>query len=112
MKKGILLLIYLANNSASYACADGFACAVVKDTYDHFLSLRQKADEDSFEKLKLKPYEIIGVNPSECEVRKGWVEVYCVPRIDGDCERANVKYTTGYVREKYISFTRCPKEYN
>jgi hypothetical protein len=107
------LLLPLSTTSAA-ACADGLACAVVRETQDGFAALRDRASKNGTLRAKLKPYEIVVVFRSDCRPNRAedpWTEVVCVPRLDRDCENSEAG-TKGWVSTSLIEETWCPVDLN
>ena|ERR1700730_8290612 len=93
------------------SCADGWACAVVKETPDHFVALRSEPSTNATIVTRLQPYEILVVEISTCELPY-WQRVDCVPRLDKECYLQSKAYTRGWVHKRLISLTACPKDMN
>jgi hypothetical protein len=93
------------------ACADGFGCAVVKQTPDGFVSLRRSASVSASTVARLKPYEILMIEVSDCE-NGAWASVAAVPRLDGFSKSVKPHGTTGWVNKRFIEETACPTDLN
>lgn len=121
MKFQSMVVIVLAyallplGTSSVTACADGLACAVVRETRDGFAALRDRASKNGTLRAKLKPYEIVVVFRSDCRPNRAedpWTEVECVPRLDGDCKTLQGRGTSGWVSTSLIEEAWCPVEFN
>jgi hypothetical protein len=97
-------------STRSFACADGVACAVVKETDDNFVALRTKPDAGSDLYVKLRPYEIIIIYVNSCDPEPKWTFVESVPRVDGAWEYPKMPATMGYVRSSLIEYATCPTD--
>jgi hypothetical protein len=107
----MLSALALARISDAHACADGFGCAVVKQTPDGFVSLRHSASSSSSAVGRLKPYEILIVEVGDCE-NGAWVPVVAVPRLAGFSTSGNPHGTSGWVNRRFIEETTCPIDPN
>ena len=109
----ILAVTILATSvTVSLACACGLSCAVVKPTADGFVALREEPNASSKMILKLKPYDIVGVefcgDCPEFSETAPWYQIACVPRVDGWCDSQNDKITVGWSFGKLLEVTSCP----
>ena len=107
----IAAIVLAVTGTSAAGCADGLACAVVKETPDRFVALRSKPNASATTLAKLQPYEILVVEVSDCEMPY-WRQVFCVPRLDGDCYLQKKSYTTGCVHKNLALLTACPKDMN
>ena len=106
-----LLILMAASSSVAYACADGYGCAVVRKTSDDFVALRREASASSSTVTKLKPYEILIVEVSDCD-KGSWVSVESVPRLDGLWGNTNSHVTRGWIGRRLIEEAVCPFDPN
>jgi hypothetical protein len=106
----ILGVSYSSTTTAASACADGLSCAVITQTSDGFVALRKAQFANSQLVTRLKPYEIIVVSTSECDIDNKWTHVESVPRLDGNWNGNYENRVSGWVRTSLIVFGMCPRE--
>ena len=106
-----LVILITSFSSLAYPCADGFGCAVVKRTSDGFVALRRETSASSPIVTKLKPYEILIIEVSDCD-KGSWVLVESVPRLDGFWRISNPKGTRGWINRRLVEQPVCPFDLN
>lgn len=104
----VLLLGVAAGAEPGFACADGVACAVVRETADGFTALREKPNAASFMRQKLRPYDIVVVYVDSCDPNPAWTYVVSVPRLDGEYDMDRKDLTTGYAKSTLLIDAACP----
>lgn len=111
MKKSILIaLILLFLPYAANATADG--CAIVLETPDGFLNLREAPMVGARIVAKLKPGWLLDADTAECKTKgklsicnEDWTHVTSVSRLDGKNAK---KWTQGWVANRFIRWiTNC-----
>src|SRR5262249_33654224 len=116
MSAAIAVVLYFFHTTGALACADGFACAVIKQTQDGFVALRSESLATSTEVGRLNPYEIVVIFVGTCRPNDPWTRVECIPRIDGFCNEKSKhetkRYTTGWVNTKLLVPAQCPLNVN
>jgi hypothetical protein len=87
------------------ATADGPACAVIKNTPDGFLNLRDKSSMNGKVIAKLEPglYIVAWGSERGIDTKNGWVEVEGAWR-----SRDNAKKMSGWVARRFLHTFRCP----
>lgn len=82
------LLCLIVAPTTLLACADANFCAVVRNTTDGFVALRNSPSAESTAAMRLPPYDIVLIFYSDCHpnrITDPWSQVVCVPRVDGAC---------------------------
>jgi hypothetical protein len=98
--------------TAAHATSDG--CAVVRNTPDGFLHLRQAPTVKALAIAKLRPGWHLSIDSATCETSgtisicesTEWTHVTGVWPLDGGPDSGS--YTKGWVATRYLKFIECP----
>lgn len=103
-----LATVFSASSKPALACADGYHCAVVRETSDGFTALRAAPTASSSLLQKLRPYEIVVISVDSCDPSPAWTPVASVPRFDGYFDETRSGLTAGFVKSSLLVYTDCP----
>jgi hypothetical protein len=116
MKKLILAAALAVLASSANATVD--FCAVVRETPDGFLALREGPGTQFPVVHKLRRGDFLYADDASCERgvcanRNRWTHVLSVPRLDGppnNPNKAHGSFTSGWVASRYIEWFVCPED--
>lgn len=111
----IFIAVVAAIPVGANACADGYSCAVVRETSDGSVNIRVRPNSSSQIRQTLKPYEIVVISISDCAPNRDtdpWTEIVCVPRTAAGCDLKNTERALGWVNSRLLSRAYCPTDLN